>query len=126
MSSQFQPGPGNEFLPAANMRTCFFFYGLHGFKFKSVTSHRSIDKSRTRFQLSDSSEKPERTATAGVYLFLGPIEAEIHRKQSSLLHAIMDSDNRKNTDLCEREISVNFDNKRRQFLPSHLENLGVI
>ena len=56
---------------------------------------------------------PERTATAAVYLLLGavPIEAEIHKRQLSLLHAILNSDNRRIKEVLGRQISVNFDNK---------------
>ena len=56
---------------------------------------------------------PERTATAAVYLLLGalPVEAEIHKKQLSLLHSILDSDNNRIKEVLNRQISVNFDNK---------------
>ena len=56
---------------------------------------------------------PERTATAAVYLLLGalPVEAEIHQKQLSLLHSILDSDNRRIKEVLHRQITVNFDNK---------------
>ena len=56
---------------------------------------------------------PERTATAAVYLLLGalPVEAEIHKKQLSLLHSILDSDNRRIKEVLHGQIAVNFDNK---------------
>ena len=56
---------------------------------------------------------PERTATSAVYLLLGtlPVEAEIHKKQLSLLHSILDSDNGRIKEVLDRQISVNFDNK---------------
>ena len=56
---------------------------------------------------------PERTATAAVYLLLGavPTEAEIHERQLSLLHAILNSDNRRIKEVLDRQISVNLDNK---------------
>ena len=52
---------------------------------------------------------PERTATAAVYLFLGTLP--IHKKQLSLLHGILSSDNKKIGEVLDRQISVNFDNK---------------
>ena len=56
---------------------------------------------------------PERTATVAVYLLLGavPTEAEIYKRQLSLLHAILNSDNRRIKGVLDRQISVNFDNK---------------
>ena len=56
---------------------------------------------------------PERTATAAVYLLLGalPVEAEIHKKQLSLLHSILDSDNRRIKEVLHRQIALNVDNK---------------
>ena len=55
---------------------------------------------------------PERTATAAVYLLLGalPVEAEMHKKQLSLLHSILNSDNNRIQEGLNRQISVNFDN----------------
>ena len=48
-----------------------------------------------------------------MYLLLGalPVEAEIHKKQLSLLHSILDSDNRRIKEVLHRQIAVNFDNK---------------
>ena len=59
----------------------------------------------------------ERTATAAVYLFLGalPVEVEIHKKQLSLLHSILDSDNRRIKEVLHRQITVNFDIKTVSF-----------
>ena len=56
---------------------------------------------------------PERTATAAVYLLLGalPVEAEIHKKQLSLLHSILDSNNSRIKEVLNHQIAVNFDNK---------------
>ena len=57
---------------------------------------------------------PERTATVAVYLLLSalPVEAELHKKRLSLLHSILDSDNNRFiTEVLNRQISVNFDNK---------------
>ena len=60
---------------------------------------------------------PERTATSAVYLLLGTIsvEAEIHKKQLSLLHLILNSDNSRINEVLDRQISVNFDNKYGYF-----------
>ena len=60
---------------------------------------------------------PERTATSAVYLLLGtlPVEAEIHKKQLSLLLSILDSDNGRIKEVLDRQISVNFDNKDSYF-----------
>ena len=56
---------------------------------------------------------PERTATSAVYLLLGalPIEAEIHKRQLSLLHSILVCDNSRIKEVLNRQLSVNFDNK---------------
>ena len=53
------------------------------------------------------------TATAAVYLLPGTlhVDAEIHKKQLSLLHSILDSDNNGIKEGLNRQISVNFDNK---------------
>ena len=52
---------------------------------------------------------PERTATATVYLLLGALPVEVHKKQLSLLHSILDSDNNRIKQVLNRQISVNFD-----------------
>ena len=56
---------------------------------------------------------PERTATSAVYILLGalPIEAEIHKRQLSLLHSILVCDNSRIKEVLNRQLSVNFDNK---------------
>ena len=53
------------------------------------------------------------TNNNAVYLLLGtlPVEAEIHKKQLSLLHSILDSDNSRIKEVLDHQISVNFDNK---------------
>ncbi|CAC5390136.1 unnamed protein product [Mytilus coruscus] len=50
-----------------------------------------------------------RTATAAVYMLLGalPVEAEIHKKQLSLLYSILASENTKLKNLLERQMTVN-------------------
>ena len=56
---------------------------------------------------------PERTATSAVYLLLGalPIEAELHKRQLSLLYNLITSENETIQELTERQIVVNLDNK---------------
>ena len=58
-------------------------------------------------------------ASVAVYLLLGalPVEADIHKKQLSLLHSIMDSDNSRIKEVLNRQIFVNFDNKDSFFHP---------
>ena len=60
---------------------------------------------------------PERTSNAAVLLFLGalPIEAEIHKRQLSLLYSIITCDNTKIKDVMNRQIATNFDNKKSFF-----------
>ena len=93
-------------------------YGLEVMPLKkSLISMEQFHKSSLRI--------PERTATVAIYLLLGalPVEAEIHKKQLSLLHAILNSDNRKIKAVLDRQISVNFDNKDSLIQVSHLYDL---
>ncbi|CAC5385356.1 unnamed protein product [Mytilus coruscus] len=55
---------------------------------------------------------PIRTATAAVYMLLGalPIEAEMHKRQLSLLYSILASENTKLENLIERQMTVNAGN----------------
>ena len=55
---------------------------------------------------------PTRTATCAVYLLLGalPIEAELHKRQLSLLHNLLVSTNETLVHLNKRQIAVNLDN----------------
>ncbi|MCG8048963.1 MAG: reverse transcriptase family protein [Candidatus Thiodiazotropha endolucinida] len=55
---------------------------------------------------------PQRTATSAVFMLLGalPIEAEIHKKQLSLLHSVITSDNKCLQDLVQRQLACSFDN----------------
>lgn len=55
---------------------------------------------------------PRRTATAAVFMLLGalPIEAEIHRKQLSLLHSVISSDNKCLQEMVQRQLACSFDN----------------
>ena len=64
---------------------------------------------------------PKRTATCAVYLLLGalPIEAEIHKRQLSMLYNILASTNETITELTERQIAVNFDNSLSYFNKVH-------
>ena len=56
-------------------------------------------------------------ATCAVYLLLGalPIEAEIHKRQFSLLYNILTSTNETVKELTERQIAVNLDNDLSYF-----------
>ena len=60
---------------------------------------------------------PVRVATCAVYLLLGalPIEAEIHKRQFSLLYNILTSTNETVKELTERQIAVNLDNDLSYF-----------
>ena len=60
---------------------------------------------------------PTRVATCAVYLLLGalPLEAELHKRQLSLLYNILVSDNETVKGLAERQIAVNLDNKLSYF-----------
>ncbi|CAC5388978.1 unnamed protein product [Mytilus coruscus] len=60
---------------------------------------------------------PERTSNAVVLLLLGalPIEAEIHKRQLSLLYSIVSCDNSKIKDVMNRQIATNYDNKKSFF-----------
>ena len=53
-----------------------------------------------------------RTATSAVYLLLDalPIEAELHKRQLSLLYNILVSTNETINELTERQIKVNLEN----------------
>ena len=56
---------------------------------------------------------PTRVATCSVYLLLGalPLNAELHKRQLSLLYNILVSDNETVKELTERQTAVNLDNK---------------
>ena len=60
---------------------------------------------------------PTRVATCAVYLLPGalPLEAELHKRQLSLLYNILVSDNETVKGLAERQIAVNLDNKLSYF-----------
>ena len=51
---------------------------------------------------------PVRTATSAVYLLLGalPIEAELHKRQLSLIYSILASENKKLKNLMERQLTA--------------------
>ena len=55
---------------------------------------------------------PQRTATSAVYLLLGalPIEAELHKRQLSLLYNVIKSENKCLRDLVERQLACSFNN----------------
>ena len=56
---------------------------------------------------------PQRTASSAVYMLLGglPIEAEIHKRQLSLLHAVISSDNKCLQDVVQRQLACSFNNE---------------
>ena len=60
---------------------------------------------------------PQRTAVSAIYLLLGalPIEGELHRKQLSFLHNLLECNNQKVKAIVIRQISTNFDNKNSFF-----------
>ena len=60
---------------------------------------------------------PVRVATCAVYLLLGalPIEAEIHKRQFSLLYNVLTSTNETVIELADRQIAVNLDNNLSYF-----------
>ena len=60
---------------------------------------------------------PVRVATCAVYLLLGalPIEAEIHKRQFSLLYNVLTSTNETVIELADRQITVNLDNNLSYF-----------
>ena len=55
---------------------------------------------------------PRRIATAAVFMLLGalPIEAEIHKKQLSLLHLVITSDNICLQELLQHQLACSYDN----------------
>ena len=72
----------------------------------NILSKFHIDNLR-RFQ-----SLPARTATSAVYLLLWalPIEAELHKRQLSLLYNLITSTNETIQELTKRQIAVNLDN----------------
>ena len=56
---------------------------------------------------------PTRTATCVVYLLLGalPVEAELHKRQLSLLYNILVSKNETIVELTKHQIAINLDNE---------------
>ena len=92
-----------------------FFYGLEVLPLTqsqiNVLSKFYLDNLK-RFQ-----SLPTRVATCAVYLLLGslPLEAELHKRQLSLLYNILVSDNETVKELTERQIAVNLDNKLSYF-----------
>ena len=53
---------------------------------------------------------PQRTASYAGYMLLGalPIETEIHKKQLSILHAVISSDNKCLRDVVQRQLACSF------------------
>ena len=56
---------------------------------------------------------PQRTASSAVYMLLGalPIEAEIHKRQLSLLHAVISSGNKCLRDVVQRQLACSYNNE---------------
>ena len=55
---------------------------------------------------------PKRTASASVYMLLGalPTEAELQKRQLSLLHSVLTSENQCLQDVVQRQLACSFDN----------------
>ena len=55
----------------------------------------------------------EMTSDPAVYMLLGalPIEAEIHKKQLSILHAVISSDNKCLRSVVQRQLACSFNNE---------------
>ena len=60
---------------------------------------------------------PKRTASASVYMLLGalPIEAELQKRQSSLLHSVLTSENQCLQEVVQRQLAFSFDNAHSFF-----------
>ena len=70
---------------------------------------------------------PQRTASSAVYMLLGalPSEAEIHKRQLSLLHAVINSDNKCLQDVVQRQLACSFNNEFSfsTWLPKYLKSI---
>ena len=60
---------------------------------------------------------PDRTSNSAVLLLLGalPIEAEIHKRQHSLLYSTLSCNNERIKEVMDRQICTNYDNKQSFF-----------
>ena len=60
---------------------------------------------------------PQRTATAAVYMLIGalPLEAELHKRQLSLLHSSITSKNASLKELVQRQLAYSFENQKSFF-----------
>jgi hypothetical protein len=60
---------------------------------------------------------PDRTSNSAVLLLLGalPIEAEIHKRQLSLLYSTLSCNNERIKEVMDRQICTNYDNKQSFF-----------
>ena len=60
---------------------------------------------------------PDRTSNSAVLLLLGalPIEAEIHKRQPSLLYSTLSCNNERIKEVMDRQICTNYDNKQSFF-----------
>jgi hypothetical protein len=60
---------------------------------------------------------PDRTSNSAVLLLLGalPIEAEIHKRQLSLLYFTLSCNNERIKEVMDRQICTNYDNKQSFF-----------
>ncbi|MES9903995.1 MAG: reverse transcriptase family protein, partial [Sedimenticola sp.] len=73
----------------------------------NISQLKQLERFHTK-TLKNLQSLPERTSNAAVLLLLGalPIEAEIHKRQLSLAHAISQSRNSKMRSLMERQVAV--------------------
>ena len=77
---------------------------------------------------------PQRTASSAMYMLLGalPIEAEIHKRQLSILHTVISCDNKCLRNVVQRQLACSFNNEfnffymvanvLEQYVPPRLSN----
>ena len=89
---------------------------LYGLEIIPLNKTAQLDKiNRYHIKtLSNIQSLPQRTATSAVYQLLGalPIEAELHKRQLSLLYNVIKSENKCLRDLVERQLACSFNNTR--------------
>ena len=93
---------------------------IRSFTFKFIQSQLNLLSKFHVDTLKRIQSLPTRTATCTIHLLLGalPIEAEIHKRQLSMLY-ILASTNETITELTERQIAVNLDNSLNYFNKVH-------
>lgn len=91
---------------------------LYGLDALSLTKGQIDQLSRYHIQtLRNIQSLPQRTATAAVYMLIGalPLEAELHKRQLSLLHSVLTSTNTSLKELVQRQLAYSFDNQKSFF-----------